>query len=108
MDVTSLSLLHRLRRRDDGPAWARFDQLYRPLIARWLGQAGVPAQEAEDLAQEVMLVVVRKLEEFAHAGRPGSFRAWLRGITAFSLRERWRSRQRRGETRTPLGDLADQ
>jgi RNA polymerase sigma-70 factor (ECF subfamily) len=108
MDVTSLSLLERLRRRDDEPAWSRFDHLYRPLIARWLAQAGVPAHEAEDLAQEVMLVVVRKMEHFEHTGRPGAFRAWLRNITAFSLRERWRGRQRRGETRTPLGDLADQ
>ena len=108
MEATSLSLLQRLRRRDDDPAWRRFDRVYRPLIAGWLRHAHVQASEADDLAQEVMLVVVRRLGEFEHAGRVGAFRTWLRNISSNVLRDCWRRRQRRGEQRTTLGDLAEQ
>ncbi|HMP60180.1 MAG TPA: sigma factor, partial [Gemmatales bacterium] len=108
MEATSLSLLQRLRQRDDDPAWQRFDRVYRPLIARWLRQARLEPADADDLAQEVMLVVVRKVAEFEHAGRPGAFRHWLRQVVGFVLRDRWRSRQRRGETRVALGELSDQ
>ncbi|HMP02192.1 MAG TPA: sigma-70 family RNA polymerase sigma factor [Gemmatales bacterium] len=108
MEATSLSLLQRLRQRDDDPAWQRFDRVYRPLIARWLRQARLEPADADDLAQEVMLVVVRKVAEFEHAGRPGAFRHWLRQVVGFVLRDRWRSRQRRGETRVALGEPSDQ
>jgi RNA polymerase sigma-70 factor (ECF subfamily) len=38
--------------------------------------------------------VVEKFPAFEHAGRPGAFRAWLRGISANRLRMYWRSRGR--------------
>ena len=50
-----------------------FDQ-----VARWAGALGGPSADIDDLAQEVFLVVRRKLERFD--GR--NLRAWLYTITA--------------------------
>ena len=42
--------------------------------------------------------LVRDLPAFRHNGRPGAFRAWLRGIALNRLREFWRARRRSPET----------
>jgi RNA polymerase sigma-70 factor, ECF subfamily len=66
--------------------------LYVPLLAGWLRRQGVQPQDADDLVQEVMGVVVRELPEFRHNQRPGAFRSWLRTILVNRLRAFWRGR----------------
>jgi RNA polymerase sigma-70 factor, ECF subfamily len=78
---TSASLLERLRTSPDEAAWRRLDELYRPLIRRWLLRWPALGDEAEDVTQDVMAVVIRELSGFQRR-RTGSFRSWLRTITA--------------------------
>ena len=95
MNPTSLTLLDRLKRAGpDGDEWRRLQDLYLPLIRSWL--RGVPGlrDEADDLAQEVFLVLVRQLPSFERR-RDGSFRAWLRQITVNRIRSFWKARPRR-------------
>jgi RNA polymerase sigma-70 factor (ECF subfamily) len=92
MSETSLSLLDRLREPGHPAAWARLLDLYTPLMHRWLRTANLQPSDADDLVQEVLAVVVRKVPEFRHDGRAGSFRAWLRAITVHRLRDYWRGR----------------
>jgi RNA polymerase sigma-70 factor (ECF subfamily) len=92
---TSLSLLERLRQHPDAAAWKQFVDLYAPLLHRWLRRRKVPPQDADDLLQEVLGVVVRELPDFRHNQRPGAFRAWLRTILVHRLRGYWRARQTR-------------
>jgi RNA polymerase sigma-70 factor (ECF subfamily) len=66
--------------------------LYLPLIRTWLAQAGLAA-EADDLAQEVLVVVVRELPGFRRQ-RDGSFRTWLRRVTVNRVRS-WRQARAR-------------
>jgi RNA polymerase sigma-70 factor (ECF subfamily) len=80
MNETNPSLLYRATGGDEA-AWERIVVLYQPMIRGWLQRHGVHPQEAADLAQEVLAVVVRELKHFAHAGHTGSFRGWLRAIT---------------------------
>jgi RNA polymerase sigma-70 factor (ECF subfamily) len=94
MDPTSLSLLDRLRREPDAAAWQRLHDLYQPLIRHWLARVPGVGDEADDLTQEVLVVLVRELPRFERR-REGSFRAWLRRITVNRLRTYWRGRQRR-------------
>ena len=61
---TSDSLLERLRTAPDEASWQRLDQLYRPLIRRWLLRDPSLREEAEDVVQEVMGVLVRELPDF--------------------------------------------
>jgi DNA-directed RNA polymerase specialized sigma24 family protein len=89
---TSASLLERLRDQRDAQAWQKLVAVYTPLMRAWLRPVGLQAFDLDDLTQGVLQVVVRKLPQFEHSGRPGAFRAWLRGITVNALREFWRAR----------------
>jgi RNA polymerase sigma-70 factor (ECF subfamily) len=83
---TSDSVLNGIVASPNDDAWRRFNDLYRPLLRAWIARAGVPASDADDLAQEVLFVVSRKVAGFERRG-PGAFRAWLRAILANELRD---------------------
>jgi RNA polymerase sigma-70 factor, ECF subfamily len=94
MNPTSVSLLDRLRSaRPDDPEWLRLEEIYAPLIRRWLGRVPGLGDEAADLTQEVFIVMVREIASFERQ-REGSFRAWVRQVTVNVLRNH-RKRQLR-------------
>lgn len=95
MSDTSASLLDRLRDQSDSAAWQRLLDLYTPLIRGWLRRHAPLEQEADDLVQEVLAVVVRKIPQFRREPRTGAFRRWLRSITVNCLRDSWRARRGR-------------
>ena len=69
------------------------------------GADSVNDEDAEDLAQEVLAVVVRELPSFEHNRQRGAFRSWLRTVAVNELRVLWRSR--RGEAAiTGEGEMA--
>jgi RNA polymerase sigma-70 factor (ECF subfamily) len=113
MAETSLSLLDRLREPGHPAAWERLVDLYTPLMRSWLRRANLQPSDVDDLVQEVLAVVVRKVSEFRHDGRAGSFRAWLRSITVHRLGDYWRGRYAgaapdpRDDLGRMLADLAD-
>src|SRR2546421_224520 len=90
---TSISLLERLRLRPDEAGWQRLVSLYTPLIRTWLRRHALRNQDIEDLVQEVLALVVRKMPDFKRGPRAGSFRSWLRHITANCLRDFWRAQR---------------
>lgn len=67
--------------------------MYLPLVRLWLARTPGLADEADDVAQEVLLVLVRELPEFRRQ-REGSFRTWLRKVTVNRVRTWCRNRQR--------------
>jgi RNA polymerase sigma-70 factor, ECF subfamily len=86
VNPTSVSLLDRLRAaRPDDPEWIRLEEIYKPLIRRWLGRVPGLGDESADLTQEVFLVMVRDIPRFERR-REGSFRAWVRQVTVNVLR----------------------
>ena len=91
---TSLSLLDRLRQSPENEDWSRLIEVYSPLLRAWLMRAEVQSADADDLVQEVLLVVHRELPKFEHNQRRGAFRNWLRQIVVHRLRNFWRSRGR--------------
>lgn len=106
MDSTSPSLLHRLRSTDCDADWARFVDLYAPLIFHWGRSQGLDPTDAADLVQEVLLVLVTKLPQFEY--EPSKrFRGWLHTVTVGKIRDI----QRRGLMRravcfdTSLGNV---
>ncbi len=95
MNPTSFSLLDRLKAAGpDDPDWHRLQGIYFPLIRHWLGRVPGLGDDADDLAQEVMVVMVREIPRFERQ-REGSFRAWLRQVTVNKVRNYRRKRQRR-------------
>jgi RNA polymerase sigma-70 factor, ECF subfamily len=86
MNTTSLSLLDRLRDAAPDPAdWQRLHEVYQPVIESWLRRVPGLGDEADDLAQEILVVLFRALPSFDRR-RQGSFRAWLRQITLNRIR----------------------
>ena len=96
MLTTSASLLERLRQ-PDGDAWARFVELYAPLLYRWAGRLGLQDADAADLVQDTLGILLRALPEFEY-DRGRSFRGWLRTV----LTHRWHRWPRRAAV--PLAD----
>ena len=95
MDLTSVSLIDRLKTSlPDAPDWQKLQDIYLPLIQRWLRRVPGLGEEVHDLAQEVFLIVIRELPRFERQ-REGSFRAWLRNITVNKARNFSKQRNRR-------------
>lgn len=91
---TSLSLLERLRTSPNDADWSRLIEAYSPLVRTWVLRSGVQATDADDLTQEVLLVLHRELPSFQHNQRVGAFRSWLRQIVVHRLRNFLRARGR--------------
>ncbi|MBM4071771.1 MAG: sigma-70 family RNA polymerase sigma factor [Planctomycetes bacterium] len=86
MSETSASLLEDLRERSDPRSWRRLMDVYWPLVYGWLRQRGLQHDDAEDLGQDVLHVLMRELPRFRYDRNRGTFRGWLRTITANRLR----------------------
>ena len=95
MAVTSLSMLEHLRQDPNESAWQRLVDIYTPLIRVWLRRYALLDQDVDDLVQEVLAIVVRRIPEFKRKAQVGSFRRWLRTITVNCLRTFWRAQRYR-------------
>jgi RNA polymerase sigma-70 factor, ECF subfamily len=91
MHTTNVSLLERLRDPDNQSGWARFVELYTPLLCSWGRRAGLQEPDVADLVQDVFQVLLRRLPEF-HYDRAGTFRGWLRTVLINQVRTRLRRR----------------
>ena len=108
VNETQLSMLARVQHTQVGHSWNEFADMYDGMIQRWLQRHGVQAQDADDIRQEVMTVVLRRIGSFEHNGRPGAFRAWLKSITSNCLRDFWKKKNRRAIGGPDLGEMAAQ
>jgi RNA polymerase sigma-70 factor, ECF subfamily len=105
MNTTSSSLLDRLKNaKPDASDWRVLQQIYLPLIRFWLCRVSDLRDEADDLAQEVLVVVLRELPAFERR-RDGAFRAWLRQITVNRIRAFCKARRK--QPLAGIGDEAD-
>lgn len=91
---TRPSLLLRVRNLQDQRSWNEFFELYGPLILRYLRHQRVTEDDALDLCQDVLQIVVRRIKTFEYdEGR--SFRAWLRTVTRNRALRHFKERPRR-------------
>jgi RNA polymerase sigma-70 factor (ECF subfamily) len=92
---TPVSLLYRLKvAKPDAAEWQRLQDIYLPLVRAWLARIPSLGSDIDDVAQEVLIVVIRSLPQFERA-REGSFRTWLRRVTANCVRTFAKRRGRR-------------
>jgi len=91
---TSVSLIERIANAPTDDDWGRLDDLYQPLLRAWMARAGVPVSDADDLVQDVLLVVFSEVAGFERR-RQGAFRAWLRTILAHRVRDYFRGQKYR-------------
>jgi RNA polymerase sigma-70 factor (ECF subfamily) len=104
---TSTSLLDRLRNREDAESWQVLLELYTPMIRGWLRRNSGLDQDADDVIQDVLSVVVRRIPEFHREPRAGAFRAWLKAITINCLRDTWKARRKHRPNATADSRVAE-
>ena len=103
MDSTSLNPLEQLSKPAGEDQWDRFMRRYTPLLAYWARRVGLQDQDADDLVQEVLIVIVRKLPGLRFQSG-GSFRGWMRTV----LINKWRDRLERRKVVPLKGDVQTQ
>jgi RNA polymerase sigma-70 factor (ECF subfamily) len=86
---TSVSLLERLAGSPTDDDWRRLNDLYQPLLRAWMARDRVAASDVDDLVQDVLRVVIRRVARFERR-RQGAFRAWLRRILVNRMRYHFR------------------
>jgi RNA polymerase sigma factor (sigma-70 family) len=80
LDTTQPSLLLRIRNRSDGDAWATFDEIYRPILARYARARGLRDADVDDVVQHCMQAVSTHIGSFEYDPARGRFKGWLRTI----------------------------
>lgn len=90
---TRRSLIERLRDLDDQPSWREFFDTYWKLLYGAAIKAGLSDQEAEDVVQETVIGVARKMPEFHYDPTVCSFKGWLMHVTRCRIADRFRRRR---------------
>ena len=80
MATTRGSLLLRLKNPDDDTAWKEFYHIYTPLLYWYARRRGLARADAEEVRDQCLEVVARKIQTFDYRKEKGGFRNWLRRI----------------------------
>lgn len=94
--ATRATLLERLKDCEDQASWQEFYDLYRDLIYSFALKAGLTASEADDVVQETVIGVARKLPEFRYDPARCSFKTWMMNQTVWRIKDQFRKRPPEG------------
>jgi RNA polymerase sigma factor (sigma-70 family) len=91
--VTSVTLLQRLQQSpSDQAAWEEFVERYGRRIQGWCRQWGLQEVDAQDVAQTVLLKLLRVVQTLRYDPQQ-KFRAWLKTVTHHAWQDLVRSRR---------------
>lgn len=92
---TRQSLLTRLKNWDDQEGWREFFETYWRLIYGVARKAGLNDAEAQDVVQETVIAIAKKMKtgQFKYDPLRGSFKAWLLTLTQWRISDQLRKRQ---------------
>jgi len=93
---TRHSLLTRLKDWRDQTSWQDFFDTYWQLIYNVAVKAGLTDAEAQEVVQETVIAVARKIPEFKTDPARGSFSAWLMRLTRWRITDQFRKRGKVG------------
>ena len=90
---TRSSLLERLKAWDNEAGWKEFFDTYQRSILGLAMKCGLSRSEAEEVVQDTMVAVARKMPEFEYDRSIGSFKGWLFTITRRAVGKQLSKRQ---------------
>jgi RNA polymerase sigma factor (sigma-70 family) len=96
---TRQSLVERLADWNDRKRWQQFFDSYWKLIHRAARQAGLTESEAQEVVQETLITVAKKIDRLKYDPALGSFKGWLLNITRWRIVDQFRKRKKAGEQR---------
>ena len=91
---TRQSLLSRLKDWEDWASWQDFFHTYWKLIYKTAREAGLEANEAEEVVQETLISISKAIRSFEYDPEKGRFKAWLRRNTIWRIGDHLRAKQR--------------
>jgi RNA polymerase sigma-70 factor (ECF subfamily) len=89
---TRKSLLSRLKDWGDEESWRTFFDTYWKLIYDVAMRSGLSDVESQDVVQETVISVAKKIPEFNYDPKVGSFKNWLRVLTRWRIMGQFRKR----------------
>lgn len=92
---TRRSLVSRLKNWEDRDGWCEFMERYGKFVFSMARRAGFTREEAEDVLQDTMVSVAKKIPDFRYEGDRGSFKAWLVMIVRSRITDHLRKKYRR-------------
>jgi RNA polymerase sigma factor (sigma-70 family) len=101
---TRHSLLNRLKDWGDQTSWQDFFNTYWQLIYNVSIKAGLSDVEAQEVVQETVISVARKIGEFKADPAHGSFSAWLMQLTHWRITDQQRKRGKQAQFVSGAGD----
>jgi RNA polymerase sigma-70 factor (ECF subfamily) len=105
------SLLSRLKDWQDDVSWRDFFNTYWRLVYGVALKAGLSEQEAQEVVQETVITVARRIPEFKYNPNVCSFKTWLLNLTRWRIVDQLRKRQpasaalRSRDSGPPVGTL---
>ena len=91
---TRRTLLSRLKDWNDQGSWKEFFDTYWKLIYQTALKSGLSDAEAEDVVQETVISVCKKMPEFKYRSEAGSFKSWLLQLTHWRITDQLRHRNK--------------
>jgi len=82
---THISLLERLGDSQDASAWREFHDRYAALIIGFARRRNLQPADCDDVAQNVLLTLSRKMPEFQYDPAKGKFRSYLKTIALHAI-----------------------
>jgi len=107
VSATRRTLLQRVRDRGDREAWAEFFELYAPLLEGYARAHGLSRSDAEEVRDQCLEVLARKLPDFEYRRGRGSFQGWLQGLARGKVIDLVRAKRVRARESVELTHLAD-
>src|SRR5262245_5897944 len=95
--ATRRSLLSRLKQSNAQESWREFFDTYWRLIYTTALTGGLTDSEAQEVVQETVLTVVRKIKTFRYDPAVGSFKGWLLTIVRWRVADQFRKRPKQIE-----------
>jgi RNA polymerase sigma-70 factor (ECF subfamily) len=91
--ATRRSLVDRLENWDDRKRWQEFFDTYWKLIYGAARKSGLTDGEAQEVVQETIITVAKKVGKLKYDPAVGSFKGWLLHITRWRIADQFRKRQ---------------
>lgn len=95
MDPTNPHVLARVRNLRDEVSWRDFAEIYEPLIYRYARLRGLIHEDAREIVQECMALLVQQMPGYEYSPEKGRFKAWLRRITNNKINDMFKRRRPR-------------
>lgn len=90
--ATRRSLVDRLANWDDRRHWQEFFETYWKLIYSAARRSGLTDSEAQEVVQETVITVAKKINKLKYDPAIGSFKGWLLQITRWRIADQFRKR----------------